>query len=182
MNTEVSLEQLLRWRLTLAEAEAPPALRAARLLELVRPWWERYPERFQRLLPSLMSLELGVRQRAARTRLACAQHPVRALLVRSNEPFGTKVRVLFLSVRASQLHFRFTLDEECSLLEEDFEVTFVSNSPAKPLFLAEARRLSEIEYRLDTGIPPELTEEWAGLKAADPMPFRLILHPKVTET
>jgi hypothetical protein len=182
MKTEVSIEQLLRWRLALAEAEAPPALRAARLLELARPWWEQYPERFQCLLQSLMSVEVGVGQRVAGTPLLCTQHPVPTLIVRANEQFGTSVQVLYLSVSESQLHFRFAVDGEGNLLEEDFEVTFVSNSPAKPLFLAEARRLVEIEYRLDAGIPPQLTEQWASLKVTDPMPFRLILHSTVTET
>jgi hypothetical protein len=91
------------------------------------------------------------------------------------------VQVLYLSVRDSQLHFRFALERESNLLEEDFEVTFVSNSPAKPLFSADARRLVETEYRLDAGIPPELTEQWVGLKATDPMPFRLILRPEPAE-
>ena len=43
MKTEIHIGQLLRWRLARAEAEAP---RAARLLELSRPWWETLPERF----------------------------------------------------------------------------------------------------------------------------------------
>jgi hypothetical protein len=42
MKTEVSIEQLLRWRLALAKEEAPPPPGAAQLLDLARPWWEQY--------------------------------------------------------------------------------------------------------------------------------------------
>jgi hypothetical protein len=36
VKTEVSVEELLRWRLAVAEEEAPPAPRAIELLELAR--------------------------------------------------------------------------------------------------------------------------------------------------
>jgi len=39
-NNNMPVEKLLRWRLSEAEEDAPPAPRATRLLELIRPWWE----------------------------------------------------------------------------------------------------------------------------------------------
>jgi hypothetical protein len=42
MSPNMTVEQLLVWRLAQAEADAPPAPRAERLLDLVLPWW---PER-----------------------------------------------------------------------------------------------------------------------------------------
>jgi hypothetical protein len=178
MKTGVSIEQVLRWRLALAEAEAPRAPRAAQLLELARPWWERSPEQFQNLLQSLMRLEMAVGHAMAETRLPRTQHPVPTLIVRANEQIETCVRVLYLSVRESRLHFRFVLDAGANPLEEDFEATFILNSPAKPLFSADAIRSVDSEYRLDVEISAELVEEWRNLKVTDAMPFRLILHPK----
>src|SRR5690242_611179 len=181
MRTEVSIEELLRWRLALAEAEAPPPPRAAELLASARPWWETYPDRFQKVLQSLMTL-----QTPAGTAMAQAIQPLRpvpltALIVRADEQIEAFVGVLQFNLREGRLHFRFYLDACASPVEDSYEVTFVSNSAAKPLFCAEARRLAETEYRLDAEIPFDFKEPWGSLSPADPMPFRLILRPEPIE-
>jgi hypothetical protein len=177
MKAEVSVEQLLRWRVALAKAEAPPAPNAAQLLELARPWWEQDPERFQRLLQSLDNAELPTGHALAETRHPCAGHPVPVLVVRANELSDSSARVLDASVREGRLHLRFALNAGANVLEETFEVTFVSSASATPLLSADATRLGDREYGLDVEIPAELIEQWEGLKATDLMPFRLILRP-----
>ena len=70
MNPGLSIEQLLRWRLARAEAEAPPAPRAARLLELSRPWWETWPERFAGVVARLGQMEVSYGHAMAESRRA----------------------------------------------------------------------------------------------------------------
>jgi hypothetical protein len=178
MKAEVSVEQLLRWRLALAKAEAPPVPNAAQLLEVARPWWEQDPERFQRLLQSLDNGELPTGLAMAETRLPCGGRPVPVLVVRANDLSDSSVRVLDVSVREGQLHLRFALNSGANALEETFEVTFVSSASATPLLSADATRLVGREYGLDVEIPVALIQQWEGLKATDVMPFRLILRPK----
>ena len=59
MNSNTPIEELLRWRLHQAEAEAPPAPPAARLLALARPWWEALPERFNALVERLGRIQVA---------------------------------------------------------------------------------------------------------------------------
>jgi hypothetical protein len=180
MRTEVTIDELLRWRLASAEVDAPPRPRAAELLAWAQPWWDRYPARFQNVLQLLMTLETAVGNAMAQTGQPCALDPVPTLIVRADEQTQARVGVLHFNLREGRLHFRFYLDACGNSFEDSFEVTFVSNSPPKPLFFVQARRLAETEYRIDAEISPEQAAQWAGLKATDPMPFRLILRPKVT--
>src|SRR5436309_3280949 len=103
------VEQLLRWRLSQAEAEAPPAPRAGRLLELARPWWETWPERFQSFVERLGGIEVAYGH-AAEPRQPRGGHPVPALVVRAVEELETSVRVLYINVREGRLRLRFQLD------------------------------------------------------------------------
>jgi hypothetical protein len=182
MKSEVTIEQVLRWRLALAEAEAPPRPCGAQLLAWACPWWERYPQRFQSLVQSLATFETGVGHAMAQAGQPDTVHPVPTLIVRADIQTQANVDILCFNLHEGQLHLRFALDASVNPVEASFDVTFISISPPKPLFLAEARRLFDSEYRLNAEIPPELTEQWVSLKATDPMPFRLILHPKLTET
>jgi hypothetical protein len=182
MKTETSIEQLLRWRVALAETEAPPPPRAARLLELARPWWERCPRRFQSFLERVGKMEIAYGHAMAESRQACIVHPVPALIVRSDEQIEACIQVLYLSVRDGQFRLRFQLKGVLEPADSSFEVTFVSNSPARPLFSALARRSVENEYRLDIEVSPEIAEEWENLKVTDRMPFRLILRPRADDT
>jgi hypothetical protein len=182
MKTQISIEQLLRWRVALAETEAPPPPRAARLLELARPWWERYPRRFQSFLERVGKMEIAYGHAMAESRPACTVHPVPALIVRSEEQIEACAQVLYLSLRDGQLRLRFQLKGGPEPADPGFEITFVSNMPARPLFSALATRSVDNEYRLDTELPPEIIEEWRHLRVTDRMPFRFILRPRADDT
>jgi hypothetical protein len=181
MRTKVSIEELLRWRLTAAEIDAPPRPHAAELLAWARPWWEKYPDRFQTVLHSLMTLQRPIGDPIAQTGQPSLPQPVPALIVRVDEQIQACVGLQYLKLRDGRLHFRFYLVACANPVEESYEVTFVSSLSAQPLFFAEARRWAETEYRLDTEVPLDLTEPWGSLRATDPVPFRLILRPEPTE-
>ena len=176
MKPGATIEQLLRWRLARAEAEAPRPPRAALLLELARPWWEIYPARFKAFLEGVGKIEIAYGHAMAETRQARCRHPVPALIVRADKQIETFARVLYISVQEGQLRFRFELDAVPESAEPMFEVTFVSNSPARPLFSAHATWSVESEYRLDAEISAEVMESWEHLRVTDRMPFRLILR------
>src|SRR6266496_4119551 len=109
MKTEIPIEQLLRWRLAQAEAEAPPAPCAAHLLEMARPWWETRPEQFQALVQRLGRMPMVHDQAMADPPDARSGHPVPALIVRAVEEWETAARVLYLKVRDVRLCLRFEL-------------------------------------------------------------------------
>jgi hypothetical protein len=177
VNSKVTIEQLLRWRLVRAEEDAPPAPRAARLLELARPWWETWPERFQSVMDRLTRIQIAYGHAMAEPRPSRSGHPVPALIVHTVEEVETHVRVLYLNVRNGQLHFRFQLEAAPDHAEQEFEVTFVSDPAARPLFSARAARSVGSEYRLSSDISEEVARDWERLKVTDQMPFRMILHP-----
>jgi hypothetical protein len=176
MNTETFVEQLLRWRLERAEAEAPPAPRAARLLELSRPWCETWPERFQSLLERLGKIQIAYGHAMAEPRQSRSGHPVPALIVRASEEVETSARVHYLSIRDGRMRLRFQLDGAPGQVDNAFDVTFISDSTARPLFFAHASLSLDSEYRLDTEISEELASNWEQLKVTDRMPFRWILR------
>src|SRR5215467_6141961 len=99
MKSEMSLKQLLRWRLARAEAEAPPAPRAARLLELARPWWETWPEQFQRLVERLSRLEIAYGYAMAEARRVPGENLVPTLISHRAHDLETTARLLHFSVR-----------------------------------------------------------------------------------
>src|SRR3979409_1189700 len=103
MKTKISIEQLLRWRLERAEAEAPPAPRAARLLELTRPWWETWPEKFQSFVDRLSTIQIAYGHAMADPAPSRNGYPVPTLLVCSTEEVETTARVLYLNVRDGRL-------------------------------------------------------------------------------
>src|SRR5690242_19718185 len=110
MRTEVSIEELLRWRLALAEGEASPRPSAAQLLAWAQPWWERYPERFQHVLQSLITLETAVAHPTAQARHSRALYSVPTLIVRADEQIQARVDTLCFNLGDGQLHFRFALN------------------------------------------------------------------------
>ncbi len=178
MNTEDSIGQLLRWRVSQAEAEAPPAPRAARLLELARPWWESVPAAARALFDRLGAVQLAYGHAQAVERLAHAGYPVQALIVRANGEEEAFARILYLNVRDGRLRMRFQFEQPFAGAEQGFEVTFVSGSPPRPLFSAQASLSVDGEYRLDADVSDEIAQNWAPLKVTDQMPFRLILHAR----
>jgi hypothetical protein len=176
MSTKISIEELLRWRVAKAEDEAPPAPRAARLLEMARPCWETWLERFQSLVERLGGIQVAYGHAMAEPRQSHIGHPVPALIVRAAEELETSVRVLYLNVRDGRLRLRFQVDAAIAQAQESFEVTFVSDNPERPLLSAAAILSLEGEYRVDTELVEELSHGWAQLKVTDRMPFRLILR------
>jgi len=179
MKIEIPIEQLLRWRLSQAQAEAPPAPRAARLLELARPWWETSPERFHSMIERLSKMQIAYGHAMAQPQ-SRSGHPVPALIVHTAEELETSVRVLYVNVGNGQLHLRFQLDAAPARAEQDFEVTFISEPLARPLFSAPAARSEGSEYRLSAELSEEIARDWERLKVTDQMPFRLILQPVTT--
>jgi hypothetical protein len=176
MKTEIPIEQLLRWRLAQAEAEAPPAPRATRLLERARPWWETWPEQFQAVVERLGRIQIAYGHAMAEPLPRRTGHPVPVLVAVGSEESEGSAHVLYLSVRDGQLRLRFQLEVSSPPPESSYDVTFVSEPEAQPLFSARACRSVESEYRLDTELPAEVATRWARLKVTDRMPFRLILR------
>jgi hypothetical protein len=176
MNSKLPIEELLRWRASRAEAEAPPAPCAARLLEMARPWWEIWPERFQLFVEHLGRIQLIYGHAMAEPRQSHTGHPVPALIIRAVEELETSVRVLYLNVRDGRLRLCFQLDAATAPAQESFEVTFVADQSTRPLLTASAILSVDSEYRIDTELSEELAPGWEQLKVTDRMPFRLILR------
>ena len=176
MNKNLTIEPLLQWRLAQAEAEAPPAPRAARLLELARPWWESWPERFQLLVARVGRIQIAYGHAMTEPIRGGGGYPVPALILRTAEELETSVQVLYFAVRDGGLRLRFQLDAATGLSQESFEVTFVADNPARPLLSAQAARSLDNEYRIDAELAEDLAKDWAPLKVTDRMPFRLILR------
>jgi hypothetical protein len=177
MKPQLPVEQLLRWRLARAEAEAPPAPRGAQLLELVRPWWETWPERFQRLAGRLSQLDVAYGHAMADSRRTPIEHPVPVMIVRDSSEAESSARVLYFNIRDKQLRLRFQLSTSPDMSELAYEATFVSRSTSKPLFSSSAQRSANGDYSITEGLSAELVEKWSSLKVTDEMPFRLILRP-----
>jgi hypothetical protein len=178
MKSELAVEQLLRWRLARAEAEAPPAPRATHLLELARPWWERWPERFQLLVERVGRIQTAYGYAMAEPSRTRCGHPVAALVVRAAAELETSARVLYFNVRDGRLRLRFQLDATPRQAQE-FDVTFINDKDQRPLLCARATWSVDCEYRVDTEISEELARDWEPLKVTDRMPFRLILRAEM---
>lgn len=178
MINDESIERLLKWRLAQAEMEAPPAPRASRLLELARPWWKTSPEQFQTLWLRLGKIKVVYGHAMVEpSSPRGGGYPVPALIVRVGETeVETSVRVLYLGVREGLMSLRFHLENIPGPTDGGFEVTFVSEASALPLFSAHAMRSVDDEYRLDAELPAEIAGEWKEVRVMDRMPFRLILH------
>jgi hypothetical protein len=175
MTTDMSVEQLLVWRLAQADADAPPAPRAARLLDLIRPWWEIWPERFQESWARLSAMQLVYGHAMTEPLHVRSSHPVPALIAHA-EGVEAFARVLYMSVHDGELRLRFHLDAP-GQAEPAFDVTFVSESTGRPELFARATLSVESEYRLDVELSEELVSSWEGLRVTDWMPFRFILRP-----
>ena len=176
MKTEIRIEQLLRWRLAQAEAEAPPAPRAARLLELARPWWETWPAQFQALVERLGGIQINCGHAMAEPNQSRMGHPVPVIIVSGAEESEALARVLYLSFRDGRLHLRFQLETPSAPVDAPYEVTIVSDADAKPVFSARAGLSRDSGYRLDAELATEVAVRWERLKVTDRMPFRLILR------
>jgi hypothetical protein len=151
------------------------------LLELARPWWDTWPERFRAYADRLLTVRPVVyghaMTHAANDR---AGHPVPALVIHVVEEYETSASVLYFSIRDGRLRLRFQLDAGPARAERELDVTFVSDDAPEPLLLASASCSLNSEYRLDVELPPDLRREWAVVKVMDRMPFRLILQSRAS--
>ncbi len=177
MKTEMTVEQLLRWRLAQAEATAPPAPRAARLLELARPWWETWPAGFEALAAQLSSTHSAYGHAMTSAPGERASFPVPVVIATAQADYPASARVLFVSVGEGRLRLRFELSAGAAPEAATFDATFVGEGRSTPLFDATAVRSVGNEYRIEAELPSDLPASWMELKATDRMPFRLILRP-----
>jgi hypothetical protein len=176
MKTKIPLEQLLQWRLAQAEAEAPPAPSAARLLELARPWWETWPEHFRSLVERLSAIQVQYGHAMAETRPSRAGHLIPTLLLQAGEETTTFARILYLEIRGSRLRLRFQLDPPPEDLGQSLEVVFICNASQQPVLAGTATLAVDHEFRVDAELTTELARAWETLKVTDRMPFRLMLR------
>jgi len=178
MPPEAPIEQLLRWRLALAEADAPRPPRAAELLALTRPWWERWPERFRAQAERLraMPLAYGYAMAGPPSPTGPAGYPVPVLIAQASDA-EAYARVLYLVVRDGRLRLRFALHDAPGAPEPVFDAVFVGDVSEQPLCVARAEQAQSGEYRADVELPQDVAERWSRLKVTDRMPFRLILSP-----
>lgn len=178
MSDDDTIEQLLKWRSARAEAEAMPAPRASRLLELARPWWTTCPEQFQRFWARLGSIQVAYGHAMVKSPAPHdGGYPVPALILREGETeVEASVHVLYLGTRDRRMSLRFLLKSFPEYTDSAFEVTFVSELSALPLFSAPALRSVDNEFRLDVELTDEIARDWKNLRVIDRMPFRLILR------
>jgi hypothetical protein len=181
MKNQIPVEQVLLWRFTQAQHDAPPPPRAAKLLELSRPWWETWPEQFQGLAERLGKVRVADGHALAEPRQVRGGYPVPALIVCGGKESESSARVVYLNIRDGRLRLRFQLNDDDTPISETFEATLVSDKTAKPLLSATASLAVDHEYRMDTELPAELASEWEPLKVIDRMPFRFILRAKGEE-
>lgn len=176
MRKAIDIESLLQWRIQRAVVGAPEAPSGARLLQLVRPWWELWPDRFAASVRRLASIQLSYGYAMAHPPHGHSGHPVAALISRDDDEQETPARVLYISVRDGRLRLRFQL-APVPRNDRHFDVTFVSETGLRPILVAQADLSGEDEYRVDVELPGELAAAWETLKVTDPMPFRFILRP-----
>ena len=174
MKKKIPIKQLLRWHLAQAEAAAPPAPRARRLLEAARPWWEIQPKQFRALAEQLDGIQIAHGETMAKSKTCSAGPSVPLLMIHREEHVETSARVIYLRVRDGRLRLRLRLKTVPLKSPQDVEVTFV-NSQLRPLFSAAATSFKNKEYRLDVDLPEPLARDWEQLKLKDRMPFRLLV-------
>jgi len=175
MRNGIPMEDLLRWRLERAEAGAPPPPPAARLLELARPWWETWPERFAELVERLGRVQVAFGHAMADPR-GPRGGAIPGLILREKIEVETSVRLLYLDVHDGLLRLRFHLDAALEPPEPAFDVTFVPEPGAGSPFSAPAVLSLEREYSCETRLPNEVARSWEALKVNHRIPYRLILR------
>ena len=182
MQSDVAVELLLRWRVAQAEADAPPAPSAVRLLELARPWWERWPDRFRSRVERLAQMPLVYGFAMATPGRDRRGHPVPVLFADA-EDREAYAHVLYFQVRDRDLRMRLELDfgtaHDGAVGDPDavYEATFVDDGSEQPLLVGQAVQSQNGEYRVEVALSDALAHRWSALKATDRMPFRLILRP-----
>lgn len=180
MKRGVHIQQLLQWRQALAEREAPPAPRASVLLDALRPWFERWPERFAERASRLLAMPIAYGYAMASDERATG-FPV-PVVIMGDEDAESSARILYASVRAGRLRLRFSLNDAQHEDNAAFDVTFVAAESGAPITRGIAERSQTGEYRLDVELPDAIAAGWASLRVTERMPFRLLLEPTARAT
>jgi hypothetical protein len=178
MHRDMSVEALLRWRSAHAEADVPPPPRAAQLLELLRPWWERDPVQFRVCATRVQRMPVALGYAMSGTERNRNGGLVPAILSTELE-VETYVQMLYVSALGGRLRLRFKLDVDGVDAFRFLVTTFIADGSERGLFVAVAERSQSGEYRIDVALPADLAATWGNLKATDHLPFRLILQPRV---
>jgi len=176
MKPEKTVDELLHWRFSQARVEAPSAPSASQLLDRARPWWEKWPEMFQSKVKRLRRIQIGHDGPATDPSRSSDGNVVPTLIVCGAEESEGLVRVLEFNIRKDNLRFRFQIEPRLTLAESTLELTFISDTDARPLLFAPAIGLMESEYLLDAALLPEIARDWARLKKTDRLPFRFIFR------
>jgi hypothetical protein len=183
MRSGATVEQLLRWRVAQSAPGAPPAPRAADLLELARPWWERWPDRFRARADRLARMPLAYGFAMAASGRERRGYPVPVLLAHA-EDRETYAHVLYFNVRDRDLRVRLELDlgpghgDPSVDPVSSYEATFVDDESERPLLVGHAVQSANGEYRIEVALTEALADSWSSVRATDRMPFRLILRPE----
>jgi hypothetical protein len=176
MSKKTPLEQLLRWRLKQAEAGAPPPPKAAQLLQSARPWWEKRPKDFRSQMGHLRKFQSANSHAATNKRRKGNGILVPALLVCKEVESENYALVTHLNLLETKLRLRFKLETKLPSVEQNLEVTFISNATLTPMFYVTTTVLADNTFQIDTELPVEIAKDWEQLKLTDPMPFGLIIH------
>jgi hypothetical protein len=176
MKIDIPIQELLRWRLARAEAEAPAPPRAAQLLQVPRAWWELLPEQFEQLVQRVRAIQVQFGHAMADPAQSQAGYRVATLISGPGEDLETAARILYLSVQGTRLRMRFELEQRPADMTGAVEVAFVGEQTCQPLFSASATLSLDKEYRLEAELPPELARSWQRLKVTDRMPFRFLIR------
>jgi hypothetical protein len=176
MNSESSLHRLLTWRAQQAETSAPPPPRAARLLELARPWWSRMPERFDELLAQLGAIHVRYGHAMVAGEPRGRGFPVPAIVERKNVEVSSLAHIGYFHLEGGRLRLRFQLQPPLEPAEPRVDATFVAHDEPAVLIEAKATLGPAGEYRIDVELPTTLAASWAALKVTDRMPFRFIIR------
>ena len=175
MKSEISMQELLRWRLVRAGEAAPPAPRGNQLLAMNRPWWEVLPAQFRALAERVSRIQVAYGHAMSEPARSPAGYPVPTVVLDQGEEIETTVRILYLRASGGRLRLRFELSG-VNLASKALEATLVAGEPSQPILSAAAQPSVDHEFSLDAPLPASIGTTWEGIKVTDRMPFRLILR------
>lgn len=166
-----NIEELLRWRFKLADAETDsPQANIDWFLEATKPWWKKWPEAFS---CALESLEFGYAQADETDHRGPARAPMVVLKDEETIPMFAEIAAIDIVDGRMSLLIR----PQGAVLELPAQnLTFIGAND-EPLFEGTAVPTGSGELRVSVQLPPALAERWKNLRVWDNMPFRLISRP-----
>lgn len=176
MNAKTNFSKWLERQQSHAALDAPPAPRGFELLDRVRPWWERWPERFRALAEPLAAMEVHYGRAASGDDPKREGYPVPTVIVRTQAEDRGLARILYFSIADRRLRLRFQMGPDDAVPPENAEVTFVDAASSRPLFAVALEPASGGRFRVEAELTSELAEAWKAFKVTDRMPFHLIIQ------